>query len=800
MMLHTIIVMKKNRCKYFGVLLLLLLVSGAFAQQPFDSLVKAFRQHRETAYQEKLFVHLHRTTVLTGEMLWFKVYAVDGSFHKPSTLSKVAYIEIIDKDNKAVLQSKIRLNENGGSGSVFVPATILSGNYTFRAYTQWMRNFHPDFYYHTTLAVINPFVKLETPPLKKGAFPPVIVRFFPEGGNLVQGLKNRVAFKVMANEKPVKGKMFLLSASGDTVVSAEANKFGLGSISFTPQEGVQYRAVFRDEAVHTSFHNVPAAVSGGYNLHVRDSAENLFVTVTASGEPREIMHTFMLVHARQQIIRAESKPLYPRSATYVLPKSALPDGITHITIFDQERNPVCERLYFTVPRQRLKIDLSVDQPQYDDRRKVTLQLTTSLPAGVSVAVYKADSLTTDTQAGIAEYLYLTSDLVGEIDSPEYYLDPANENVQQNADLLMLTHGWRRFNWKDVKDKPKDLSFIPEARGHLISGNVQNTDGSPAPGVLTLMSSPGKIVRLYGSRSNAKGDILFEASDFAGTKKIIVQTSLEKDSLYKITMRSPFSTDFGTSILPPLRLDAAREKELLDRSVSMQLQDIFLGDKTLQATEVQLDSVPFFGTADERYLLDAFTRFPVLEEVMREYVPGVLVRKRRDGFHFIVINKEMKSVLPDDPLVLLDGVPVPDVDDIMSFDPLKIKRLDVVMRNYYLGPLVLPGIVSYSTYEGDLAGFQLDPRAVVVNYEGLQLQREFYVPHYENLKQRNSRVADQRNLLFWNPDVNSKAGEKQQLEFYTSDVSGRFVIIVQGISSNGVAGSGVSSFSVRKTGY
>jgi hypothetical protein len=186
----------------------------------------------------------------------------------------------------------------------------------------------------------------------------------------------------------------------------------------------------------------------------------------------------------------------------------------------------------------------------------------------------------------------------------------------------------------------------------------------------------------------------------------------------------------------------------------------------------------------------------MEEVMREYVPGVMVRKRKDGFHFLVLDDVHRAIFDDTPLMMLDGVPIFDEDEIMAFDPLKVKKLEVVRRRYYLGPLNFPGIVSYTTYTGDLAGFQLNPKSVKLNYEGLQLQREFYSPRYETQPQRQSRMPDQRTLLYWNPSVTTTTDGKQQLEFYTSDQAGNFQIVVEGMTQDGAVGSGSHSFTVN----
>lgn len=183
--------------------------------------------------------------------------------------------------------------------------------------------------------------------------------------------------------------------------------------------------------------------------------------------------------------------------------------------------------------------------------------------------------------------------------------------------------------------------------------------------------------------------------------------------------------------------------------------------------------------------------------MREYVPGVMVRKRRDGFHFLVLDNVRKSLFKDEPLVLLDGMPIFDVDKIMEFDPLKVRKLEVITNRYFLGPLNFPGIVSYSTYTGDLNGFIIDPKAVFLDYDGLQRQQIFYAPRYDDQKQRDSRMPDRRNVLYWDPQVTLDEQGKAQIEFYTSDMTGTYTIIIEGLSNNGYSGSSTGSFTVKQ---
>ena len=307
-------------------------------------------------------------------------------------------------------------------------------------------------------------------------------------------------------------------------------------------------------------------------------------------------------------------------------------------------------------------------------------------------------------------MWLTSDLNGSVESPEYYLNQNDPDVRINVDNLMLTHGWRRFTWSDVLSKPSvNVAFVPEYRGHIIRGKVKRPGDQSANGVLTYLSAPARNIQLYGSSSSGDGDVKYEMKDFSGPRKIFVQTNITKDSISTIEIMSPFSDQFSPHRVPGFTLAQTHEPLIISRSIGMQVQDVFYQDRN-KIKVSGVDTTAFYGKADATYYLDDYTRFPVMEEILREYVPGVMVRKRRDGFHFLVLDEVNRKVFDEDPLVLLDGIPVFDTDKIMEFDPLKVRKLEVLTRRYYMGFLSLPGAVSFTTYAGDLAGFQLNPRS------------------------------------------------------------------------------------------
>ncbi|WP_143741236.1 hypothetical protein [Pontibacter ramchanderi] len=747
------------------------------------------QKHRQAALQEKLYLHIDRPVYACGDELWFKVYNVDGSLHRPLDMSKVTYVELLDADQKPALQAKVAMKDGVGNGYFQLPTTLQTGNYTVRAYTSWMKNFDPAFYFQQQVSIINTFEQLpKQEALKAKAY---TLQFFPEGGNLLAGIKGNVAFKI-TDGKSGKGAMLageVLDQDGNKVVDFAPHRFGIGRFAFTPEIGKRYTVKLQLPDGGTLEQALPQIHERGYTLQLTDTtADYVHIAVQSAGKADE--QVYLMGHTRQQVVSSEKALLQNGKCVFRVSKADLADGITHFTVFNTAGQPVSERLYFKHPTRELALKVAVPQQQYNlrERVQVDLQSASEALANASMAVYKLDSLQMAPQAHIASYLWLESDLKGAIENPAYYFSNAGKTDLQALDNLMLTHGWSRFTWDDVLGKePATPSYLPENHGHLLFGKLTHkASGQPAPGIMTYLASPGKPIRFYNAQSDAAGRLLFELKDFYGNKDLVLQTDFTKDSTYHFELLSPFSTRF-TAAHAPLQLPESRVGDITERHLQVQLEHAYYGAYRNRFHTPGIDSSAFYGQPLESYQLDDYKRFKVMEEVMREYVQGVQVRTRGRSFHFMVMNRPYKSIFRQNPMVLLDGVPVFNIDKIMAFDPLKVKQLDVVASRFFHGPLTYEGLVSYQTYSGDLAGFNLDARALMQAYEGLQQQREFYAPAYDTPEQKSSRLADFRNLLHWAPNIQIEPGKAEQVSFYTSDQPGTYLVVVQGITASGETG-------------
>jgi len=783
--------------RWWPLLWLLTLGSARAQVDSLSGLTRQLGRYQRAHLPEKLFLHLDRPTYSSGETLWLKAYAVDGTYGRPLALSTVAYVEVLDAANRPVLQSKVALQQGSGAGSLALPAGLASGAYTVRAYTNWMKNAGPEYFFHCPITVLNG--ALASTPVTTTDSVAYDVQFFPEGGQLVQGLRSKVAFKVCDRHgRGVAASGQLLNHQGQNIGSFATTHAGMGHFLLTPEPGEAYTAVLSLPGRRVRRVLLPLAAPQGYVLRLEDSGpDELTLTVEVAGL-RAAASVALLGHMHQQIAVAQQLPLQEGRATFRIARAALRPGITHFTVFDALQRPVAERLYFKPPTEAGFLTLKTDKPQYGSREKVVIGLNTATAApatNLSMSVYRLDSLNTTAAPDIAAYLALSSDLKGFIEQPAYYLSP-NPEAAAAADNLMLTQGWSRFGWPEVLAPLAPAVHLPETHGPIIQARLsQAGTGQPKPGLTAYLAAPSRFARLSNARSNSAGLLQFEMPDWHGPQLLTLQTDPKQDSTSQLTLLDPFWPRYAARPRPGFDLRPRWQAEYARRHLQAQVQQVYYAPYRAQAA-LAADSLAFYGRPNETYPLDKYTRFKVLEEVLREYVPGVLVRIRKDGYHLAVVDKLNKTVLSDHPLILLDGVPVFNTNQMMAMNPLKIQRLDVMTSHYFHGLDMYQGIINFSTYKGDLEGFTLDSHALMQQYEGLQVPREFYAPRYDTPADKQRRLPDLRNLLYWNPNITLGGADSHSPDFYTGDQRGRYLVVVQGITATGTAVSSSATFEVK----
>ncbi len=774
-------------------------VTNAKSQDNLKAIQSSIKEYYQNTIEEKIFVHTDKSFYLTGEIAWFKLYVVNAANNKPLTLSKVAYVEILDSNNKAILRAKIALKEGEGNGSFYLPVNLNSGNYKFRAYTNWMKNFDVSFFFRKNISIVNMQKGLNASAIKPAH--QYDIQFFPEGGNLVNNISSKVAFK--GTNEHGRGIDFngVILDNGDTLLSFKPQHAGMGSFTFTPLPNHIYKASIKLSSGENVLKALPTAYSSGDVLNVVDSADKIKAVVQSdllSGH-----EVFLFVHSGDDSMLSLGRFLQDGKATFIFDKAMLGNGISHLTIFNELRQPVCERLYFKKPEKELAIKLNADQSNYSRRNDVNLNIAVENDdqemdsVSLSMSVVRLDSLQSNDDPSIDSYLLLTGDLKGFVEDPGYYFMKDDAETKIAIDNLMLTNGWRRFKWENLLKNTKPFfAFIPEYNGPIIQAKVVSTlTGNPTNNIETFISVPGFAADFNSFVSDEGGLVKYELKNVYGEQEIILQSNIRRDSIYKFDYVDPFSNKFSDAPLPEFSFRQETANALREESISMQVQNIYSGKNIKVFLKPQVDSTPFYVNADASYLLDNYTRFTTIEEILREYVTLVDVRKREGRFHYDVFDNATNQSFNSDPLVLLDGVPMFDLNNFMLVDPLKLQKLDVLNRKYFLGNSSFNGILSWSSYKGNLADADLSNHVTTIDYDGLQMEREFYSPVYENDAELSSHIPDFRNVLSWFPHIKIATGGSQKIHFYTSDLPGKYLVMVQGISASGIPIVSTTTFSV-----
>lgn len=802
--------MNRQRNRFFNyafIAVLLFLCSRVFSQKlTTASVIDQLKSYSEKAVQEKLFLHTDKDFYVAGEIVWFKIYYTDGSFHKPLDFSKVAYAEILNEKNEAVLQTTVALEPGHGNGSFYLPTSLATGNYSIRAYTRWMRNFDEGYFFEKKITIVNTLKNPE--PAKPGDTVGVSINFFPEGGNLVTGLRSKIGFEIIdgyGNANTSQG--FILNKSGDTVIGFRPLKFGVGNFDFTPEDGNAYKAVivFSDGRVVNK--SLPEIFNVGYVMTVTEKDEQIKIIIKSKKKPtgQNNEQILLVSHTRQVPGIAEIRSMNDQdSVVFQVDKKKIGKGITHFTAFNGNNKPICERLFFIKPTRTVSINVQTDKETYKNREEINVSLNAKYFSGKgsslnsSASVFSFDTLQMSEQSDIFSYMWLASDLPGKIESAGYYFSD-DPDASMAADNLMLTHGWRRFKWNDVlQARDNFVKYLPEINGQLIEGRVKDIrTQKPGQKINTYLSVTGHPFGFYTSQSDEHGNVLYEVKDFYGTRQIIAQPGMEVDSFYKVEISKPYSETISRRKFPPYSLTANVKEQLLEKSIDMQVQNIYSADSLRFFIEpITADTLPFYGETSHSYKLDDYKRFTTMEEVLREYVTEIGVSMHRGKPSLKIFDPAAHEYYDSHSLVLVDGVALTDPDKIFLYDPLKVKKLDVISDRYVSGRSTFKGIVSFTTYEGTFDAFDLNTNLVAIDYNGLQLQREFYSPVYKSKEQIESRKPDLRNTLLWLPDITTDKNGKASIQFYTADRKGKYMIVVQGMNENGDFVSAMKPFEVK----
>jgi hypothetical protein len=349
----------------------------------------------------------------------------------------------------------------------------------------------------------------------------------------------------------------------------------------------------------------------------------------------------------------------------------------------------------------------------------------------------------------------------------------------------MNYGILSFNLQ-AENKKRSINYIPDMRGVSVSGRVIDKESNnPVDNALVQLSLLGNNFDFLEYNTGADGKYIFSLSPLQGEKDMYI-VARAGNTNPEILIDNDFNTDVFYFNGEEFRLTKAERDIAEEIILNMQIEKVYRSDKIRDSLYAREDSVKttFYGNPSTILYIDEYIELPTVEEVLFELVPEVIARKRKDNI-FINVTDNI-TYHPDlaifEPLVLLDHIPVQNLENLLKLSPSKISRIEVVNEIFYKGTRRYGGIISIFSRRGDIAGIDLPENSMFFDYKTFTEQVKDFTPNYDQSK-GELNIPDYRNCLYWNPEVTPGNNMKASLEFYTSDRKGQYMVLIRGISED-----------------
>jgi hypothetical protein len=809
-----------------ATMIILVAARFPFSNKSVVELIGKANLYNQMFPQEKVYLHLDRPSYWTNDTIWFKAYlknqpVADCNLH----------VELISS-NGTIICRKLYWAQNGlAYGDIALMDSLSSGNYQIRAYTDWMRNFDDQWYFKQNLIVWNLKEQKAEEYIRQLKERDIDFQFLPEGGTFIEGIKTKMAFKATdQNGVGLDVRGVVSDDLGNTVTEFQSTFNGMGSFFIEPEKGRKYSAILTVTGNKTLKMELPVPAEEGAHISVNPfPSDSVHVVIHALSSPTTAnpSGTFYLVAQSNGIVFWNSEIQTTNgTSSFSIGKDKLPTGIVEFTLFDQNLIPRCERLVFVNHHDFVAIDVEPNKKKYAKRELVNLNVMAFDKANqpyltnLSLSVFNTDNQLTREEYpnNILTQFLLCSELKGNIESPAYYLKDDSTSTLDALDNLMLTHGYRQFEWEAVVgDQYPTIVYQPES-GIKIRGTVKTLlNEKPVPNAKVSLLFLKSGLGFNQTTCDSTGKFEFPEFFFNDTVSIMLdaKTTDSKKTLIDLD-RNAFEFPAFEFVAKDYRYmdysysndqkvdfsESFSEEELQKINRKWRLADTIMLNEIRVVKKIRKDEEvrPLRMYEKPDFSLELDIEDDELGTVLHhlEYkFPGVIckVRDENDSAYLNIDHQNGPPILVLDGVPLLDGlVPGDAMKLIYTIPQGKFDRIEVLKNGACYGNFE-GGAVCFFTKKG---AFTRTPNSIGMKGStiiGYSVIRKFYSPKYGSTAQ-TAINNDFRNTLYWNPIVRTDSTGFATVSFYNCDQKGDVNIVVEGIASDGKLCRGVTTYKVE----
>lgn len=800
----------------------------SYAQGSLGELNQVLQQFNESYPWEKVYLHTDKPHYFLNDTIWIKAYGLieSGKELPEATPTVPVYVDLIDgKLDRLVNQIIIKMEDGTGQGDFVLPRDMVPGAYTIRAYTQWMRNFGSDAFFQKDIWVGELGEGWEF----RSREPELKLNFFPEGGNLIEGLESKVGFKatnVYGKGTDVIG--YIIDEKKDTLLRFESDYLGMGSFIFTPQQGRNYEVLAKSVDKDWTRFRFAEIQSLGYVLTIDPlvSEDEIEISISHNLKEGNIGKKLILLGQSKGRVVYQNEFDGSKSINKVrLFKDDFMPGLVTFTLMDEETTLLAERLVYMLPFAVGSANFITEKNSYKPKEMVRLEIEVvdefngPIEGNFSLSVTDAfQVMHMEHSENIYSFMQLSSEVRGEIEDPYYYFNKENPNAEKYLDNLLLTQGWRRFSWEYLS-RLNQAPTYPFEPGLSLTGKVFKVNEKPIaePHNLTLMIDHrfGQPF-LHEGVTDEKGNFSFIGLDFLDSAAIYLQAFIEKEKksgtikevknneveiqmadLPEITKSKfiRFPKEDAFLDYDDYMVTVKEAKDLMEQFVLS--REIELGEVTVRGRRssllpdnraVQYNNAPDMSLA----VTEEYYYFQNIFHLLRGRFPGVNVAG--DVFSInpppavLIRGGAISGSGLTGAAFFLDGNPA-QIGLIATLPVAEIERIDILRslsKAAVYGAEGAGGVINVLTKTGNPnRDFSKEPtigNAALIT-KGYVPIREFYTP--SEIPDFSAPISiDYRSTIFWEPNINTNERGKASLEFPLTEGSPEVRITLEGLSKTG----------------
>ena len=693
--------------------------------------------------------------------------------------------------------ARIRLTDNAGDPYVHMPLTYLTGERQNR-YSETRARTDKDGVFEVKIDTSVHTISLKSDDYAELAFSRDIhvpeqlgefdVQFFPEGGHLLSNNWQTVAFKAIGQDGRAVDVSGIVYQDSVPIARVAAEHDGMGAFRLPVTPGCHYHAMMRMGNGLEQRFDLPLSDDSVWGISVEQNDTVLTYTVLKGAKAVFPGSLYLLMHCRGQLLALQ--PLNGESKGKI-DMRGVPEGISHLVLMDDQCNVYSQRLVFHKLKRRPELEIVTSRPAYTARDLVEMELgfedgySELLDGTFSLTVTDDSKVVQDSvEDNILSNLLLTSDIRGHIDNPGYYFNDTSALVDRHLDLVMLTHGWTRFDPAKIARGQMPPQDYEVEVGQVISGRVKNFWGGKSKDAnIIIISNYGHALE---TTADSLGRFLVDGIAYREGTEFFAQALSRKGRRGVSILLDPDRLLVPRYAFPNAMSHKEEEDAFLKRfSQDYYYEDgvkVYVLDEVTVTRRKRKKTYSFYDNM-ATYSLDSaeLSEFPDYAwDLIAMEIPGVTLERGENGEeYFARYGKRLYTL-------------VNDFEEEMSFIKLislkavkQISYLDPMQSRIFFGDRAADGALIISMDPGYTPPPAPKPNTMAFTPLGFQVPEAFYVPKYDVDSVRRDNRYDVRTTIYWQPVVDIAPGRPAKVSFYTADVPGSYSVILEGVTRDGI---------------